>query len=151
MDLEFPYKITLKIPGDLEYIPAIRKFVSEVLQVSGFSSKFAFRSEIIVDEICNNAVSYGSDGQNDSEVELVCEIYQDRIELIIKDKGGKSVNTEKLKKSIEQKGDTEHVDQLGLGLEIVKMLSEKIELEVDENNVTSIHVVRKRETVNQPG
>jgi hypothetical protein len=35
----------------------------------------------------------------------------------------------------------------GMGLEIVKLLSETIELNVDENNLTSIRVIRKREDV----
>jgi hypothetical protein len=37
----------------------------------------------------------------------------------------------------------------GMGLEIVKLLSETIEINVDENNVTSIHVVRRREDMCQ--
>lgn len=143
MDLKFPYKIKVKLPSDLEYIPSIRKFVSEVLQVSGFSSKFAFRSEIIVDEICNNAINYGNESRSDSEVELVCEIHEDRIELLVKDQGGNSVHTDRLKQAVNSKETAEKEDQLGL--EIVRMLSEKIDLKVDENNVTSIHVVRKRE------
>ncbi|MFP4163967.1 MAG: ATP-binding protein [Chitinispirillaceae bacterium] len=143
MDLQFPYKIKVKLPSDLEYIPSIRKFVSEVLQVSGFSSKFAFRSEIIVDEICNNAINYGNESRPDTEVELICEIHQDRIELLVKDQGGNPLHTDRLKEAVKSKEAKEKDDQLGL--EIIKMLSEKVELEIDENNVTSIHVVRKRE------
>ncbi|MFP4015131.1 MAG: ATP-binding protein [Chitinispirillaceae bacterium] len=144
MDLKFPYQVKVKLPSDLEYIPSIRKFVSEVLQVSGFSSKFAFRSEIIVDEICNNAINYGNENKGDSEVELICEIHEERIELLVKDEGGNSVHTERLKQAVKSNEGTENENQLGL--EIVKMLSEKIDLKIDEkNNVTSIHVIRKRE------
>jgi tRNA/tmRNA/rRNA uracil-C5-methylase (TrmA/RlmC/RlmD family) len=32
-----------------------------------------------------------------------------------------------------------------LGLEIVKLLSETIEFNVDENNITSVHTIRRRE------
>ena len=63
--------VRVKFPGDLEYIPAVRKFVSEILQVCRFDQKFAFRSEIIIDEICNNAVTYGCTSQNAS-VTVVC-------------------------------------------------------------------------------
>jgi len=62
----------------------------------------------------------------------------------VKDRGGSTVHTDRLKDAItKEQGKT--LDQFGLGLEIVKMLSESIVLSVDENNVTSIHVVRKRE------
>jgi serine/threonine-protein kinase RsbW len=145
---QFPYTISVKLPSDLEIIPSIRKFVSEVLQVSGFSAKFAFRSEIIVDAICNNAITHGSAGNADSEVELAFTVFEDRVEVVVKDSGGSSANIEKLKEAVSRNRiglSLPDYETGGMGLEIVKLLSETIELKVDENNVTSIHVVRKRE------
>jgi hypothetical protein len=40
--------------------------------------------------------------------------------------------------------DTTHPKER-LGLEIVKMLAEKLDFEIDENNLTSVRVVRRRE------
>jgi len=148
MQLTFPYTISVRLPSDLEVIPSIRKFVSEVLQVSGFSAKFAFRSEIIVDAICNNAITHGSAGSADSEVELSCSIFKDRMEVVVKDSGGTSANIEKLKEAVRRSRvglPISDYESGGMGLGIVKLLSETIELKVDENNVTSIHVVRRRE------
>lgn len=152
MSMSFPYTVTVKLPSDLEVIPSIRKFVSEILQVSGFSAKFAFRSEVIVDAICNNAITYGSGGDGDSEIEVICEIHEDRMEVMVKDKGGTPEHLKRLKEAV-QKSTPKARDipammgevPTGMGLEIVKLLSEKIEFHVDENNVTSVHVVRKRE------
>ncbi|MDR0330584.1 MAG: ATP-binding protein [Chitinispirillales bacterium] len=152
MELTFPYTISVRLPSDLEIIPSIRKFVSEVLQVSGFSAKFAFRSEIIVDAICNNAITYGSEGGAESEVEASCVIYEDRMEIVVKDSGGTLTNIERLKDAVRRSRlglPLSDYGPSGMGLEIVKLLSETIELNVDENNVTSIHVVRKREEVSQ--
>jgi serine/threonine-protein kinase RsbW len=148
MDLGFPYTITVKLPSDLEIIPSIRKFVSEVLQVSGFSAKFAFRSEIIVDAICNNAITYGSRGDTDSEIEVSCEVHSDRMEVVVKDRGGSSAHIKRLKEAVRRNRlglPLTRDDSTGMGLEIVKLLSETIEFCVDENNLTSVHVVRKRE------
>jgi len=148
MELTFPYTIKVKLPGDLEIIPSIRKFVSEVLQMSGFSAKFAFRSEIIVDAICNNAITHGSAGNADSEVELSCIVYGDRMEVVVKDSGGSPADIERLKDAVRRNRfglSLPDYESGGMGLEIVKLLSETIDLEVGENNVTSIHVVRKRE------
>lgn len=147
MELTFPYTISVRLPSDLEIIPSIRKFVSEVLQVSGFSAKFAFRSEIIVDAICNNAITHGSAG-TDSDVELSCVVYSDRVEVVVKDRGGSSADIEKLKEAVHRNRlglPFSDYESSGMGLGIVKLLSETIDLKVDENNVTSIHVVRKRE------
>jgi serine/threonine-protein kinase RsbW len=148
MDLTFPYAVSVRLPGDLEIIPSIRKFVSEVLQVSGFSAKFAFRTEIIVDAICNNAITHGSVGGADSDVELSCIVHGDRFEVVVKDSGGSSADIEKLKEAVRRTRlglPFPDYEAGGMGLEIVKLLSETIDITVDENNVTSIHVVRKRE------
>lgn len=147
MKLQFPYSVTIRFPGDLEYIPAVRKFIAELLQVSSFSSKFAYRSEIIVDEICNNAVSYGCQHEA-AEIELVNELHDDRIEFTIKDQGGSQNHIGRLQSSISSSvAPTENeTQQEGLGLEIVRMLSESLNVIIDEQNLTSVHIVRKRES-----
>lgn len=146
MNLQFPYKVEISFPGDIEYIPAVRKFVSEVLQVSQFSPKFAYRSEIIVDEICNNAVTYGC-RTDDAKIELVCDIFEDGIEFTIKDPGGDHQHIDKLKNALNATSE-QNLDK-GLGLEIVRMLSESMNVVIDEQNLTSIKIVRKREDVTQ--
>jgi len=148
MDLTFPYTVSVRMPSDLEIIPSIRKFVSEVLQVSGFSAKFAFRSEIIIDAICNNAITHGNAGSSDNDVELNCIVHGDRLELVVRDGGGSVADIEKLKEAVRRNRlglPLPDYEAGGMGLEIVKLLSETIDITVDENNVTSIHVVRKRD------
>lgn len=145
MSISFPYKVVISFPGDLEYIPSVRKFVSELLVVSHFSNKFAYRSEIIVDEICNNAVNYGCRNE-DAHIELECEIFEDRIEFTIKDQGGSRENLQRLKSALKnENAAVDETSDKGLGLEIVRMLTEKMDLVIDDNNLTSMHVVRKRE------
>jgi len=143
MNIEFPYKVKLQFPGDTEYIPSIRKFVSEILQVSNFSSKFAYRSEIIVDEISNNAVIFGCNEEN-ACIDLECIVYEDRIEFTIRDQGGTKDNVDKLQNAIKRT-DENDVSKKGLGIEIVRMLSESMDIQVNKDNLTSIHIVRKRE------
>ena len=145
-NIHFPYTVNVSFPGDLEYIPAVRKFIAELLQVSNFDSKFAYRSEIIVDEICNNAVTYGCRSEN-AEIELRNTIFEDRIEYTIMDQGGSRENLRRLKHAVKStvEGTEESSTQGGLGLEIVRMLSERLDVVIDEKNLTSVHVVRKRE------
>ena len=141
MESETPYRITVSFPGELEYIPLVRKMVSDILQVLHFSPKFTFRSEFIVDELCNNAVTYGS-GADRSTVEVLCDTYNDRVEFTVKDRGGSSENIKRLRQAIAEKP-----MEKGGGLELVRMLAEKVEFTIDEKNLTQIHVVRKREDV----
>jgi anti-sigma regulatory factor (Ser/Thr protein kinase) len=143
--------LKIKFPGAIEYIPAVRKFIAEILQVSKFSPKFAYRTEIIVDELCNNAVTHGSLSE-DASIDLVCNVLEDKVEFKIKDEGGCQEDIERLRRTVD--GDQKHTENLmdnnsmpasGLGLEIVRMLSEEMRLEVDDQSLLSIHVVRKRE------
>ncbi|MBN2036746.1 MAG: ATP-binding protein [Chitinispirillaceae bacterium] len=141
MKSETPYCLAVSFPGELEYIPLVRKMISEVLRVLKFSDKFTFRSEFIIDELCNNAVIYGS-GTDRSLVEIQCNAFSDRVEFNVKDRGGSSENIQKLRQAIAE-GPMEQ----GGGLDLVRMLAEKVECTVDERNITQIHVVRKREDV----
>jgi len=133
MDLTFPYTVSVQLPSDLEIIPSIRKFVSEVLQVSGFSAKFAFRSEIIVDAICNNAITHGSAGGAESVVDLSCTIHSDRLGVVVRDSGGSPADIEKLREAVRRNRlglPLPDYEVGGMGLEIVKLLSETIDIKV---------------------
>ena len=144
-----PLLFKLKFPSNADYIPPIRKFVSEVLQVQHFNPKFSFRSEVIVDEICYNAVMYGSHSM-EATVDLLCSVFPDRVEFQINDEGGSHEHMERLKKVIEKRDEVEtdnvhSKSNKGLGLEIVRMLSAKVNLKIKKDNVTSIQVVKNRE------
>jgi anti-sigma regulatory factor (Ser/Thr protein kinase) len=150
MKKETPYTFKIRIPSDMDYIAPVRKFVSELLQIQHFNSKFSFRSEIIVDEICHNAVLYGSK-TIDATIDLVCTICSDSVEFHINDQGGTNDDIKRLKMVIENKEEKteKEIETLreskGLGLEIVRMLSNEVDLKIDKDNMTSIHIVRKRE------
>jgi anti-sigma regulatory factor (Ser/Thr protein kinase) len=149
MENKNPYIFKIKFPSDLDYIAPVRKFVAETLSVTKFSPKFAYRSEVIVDEICHNAIIHGSRSL-DATVEMVCKIFPDRFEFQVNDQGGKKDDLDRLKTAMK-KADTrlaeitEEKDSRGLGLEIVRLLSEEVKMEVGEGNTTTVRVVRKRE------
>jgi anti-sigma regulatory factor (Ser/Thr protein kinase) len=146
LNVLFPFSVTTRFPGDLEYIPAIRKFVADLLQVANFSPKFAYRSEIIIDEICNNAVTYGCRSEN-AEIELVTTLHEDGIEFTIVDQGGDKHHLKRLKNAAKaDRTDKKVPEPHGIGLEIVRMLSERLDVVINEENLTSIHIVRKKET-----
>jgi anti-sigma regulatory factor (Ser/Thr protein kinase) len=144
-----PLIFKVKFPSNADYIPPLRKFVSEVLHVQRFNPKFSFRSEVIVDEICYNAVMYGSHSM-DAAVDLICHVFPDRVEFQINDEGGSHEHMERLKRVIEKSDEDEkeasHLkSNKGLGLEIVRMLSAKVNLKIKKDNVTSIQVIKNRE------
>jgi anti-sigma regulatory factor (Ser/Thr protein kinase) len=149
MDDKKPYIFKIKFPSDLDYIAPVRKFVAETLAVTKFSPKFAYRSEVIVDEICHNAIIHGS-RSIDATVEMECTIFPDRFEFHVNDQGGRKEDLDRLKNAVrkaDRRADESIEDNegRGLGLEIVRLLSEEVKMEVGEANTTRVRVVRKRE------
>lgn len=149
MDTQTPYVFKVKFPSDLDYVSPVRKFVAETLAVNKFSPKFAYRSEVIVDEICHNAIIHGS-RTVDATVEIECKVFSDRFEFQVNDQGGKKDDIERLKHAMKNADArladaSQEKESRGLGLEIVRLLSEEIKMEVGEDNMTTVRVVRKRE------
>lgn len=143
------YLFEMTFPGDLEYIPAVRKYVADVLGANNFSPKFTYRSEIIVDEICNNAVNFGCVGVN-ARVKLGCQVDNRRVQFEINDEGGSKSDVNRLAESINT-GNTAAARGLQLrpekqlGLEIVRMISDDLSCELSKNNLTTVRVVKNRE------
>ncbi len=140
-----PSLFSLSIPGDVDYIPPARKFVYETILSYGFSSKFAYRSEVVVDEVCNNAVMYGC-SHIEAEVNITLSVYTDYIEIEVSDSGGNVEDKRRLSQAAKQTtaNGNESINENTLGLEMVKLLSSEMHVAVGENNTTSIRVVRRR-------
>jgi len=141
-------EIELEFPADMEYIPLIRKLVSEIMAVNEFSPKYAYRAEIIADEICMNAVKFGSP-RLESRIVFRCSVFPERVEMTIKDEGGAPENLARLRRVIETM-DTEEVRSdaaktRGRGLEIVRMLANGVDMKVDSQGLTEIHVIKYRQ------
>lgn len=155
MDENTPYRLKLSFPGNLEYVFPVRKLVYEVLLVNNFSQKFAYRSEVIVDEICSNAINYGCKSL-DAHVEFLCLIFSDRMEVQVKDQGGNHGDIERLRVALKTEDESKEDEfkklhkpyESCLGLEIVRVLSEEMDLQIDDNNITTLRVVRKRKSGN---
>ena len=101
MKTEIPYHLAISFPGALDYIPLVRQLVSDTLQALNFSSKFNFRSEFLVDELCNNAVIHGFPPDR-QPVEVLCDAYGDRIEISVKGPGGSRENIRRFCEAIAE-------------------------------------------------
>lgn len=145
--------ITLDFPSDLEYIPAVRRLVSDLTEVKGFSPKYAFRTEIICDELCNNAAKFGS-VELGSRINIRCDLQDDHIHLVISDEGGREEDIKRLEEAVssacEKKEDDDSTYSMrGRGLEMVNMLSSEVKCKFSKKGNTEIRVVKYREDINE--
>lgn len=82
--------IEMKIPAKPEYVGIIRLTLSGVASRMGYAYEEIEDLKIAVSEACTNAVQHaykGADGE-DGEVAVRFLVYEDRLEIIVADKGG---------------------------------------------------------------
>ena len=145
-----PQEVFLDFPGDIDFIPEVRKFISNVIHVNKFSKRFSFRTEIIIDELCSNAVKFGhlEAGEN---IRLSCRVTQQAVVLNVINKRAQEKHLKRLSEAISKKTEAQpfHEMESGRGIKIVKILADKVEL-VQEDG-TCVRVTRKRnsDTVTQ--
>lgn len=136
---EIPFRLKVSFPGDIDQIPLVRQLFSDTFQILHFSPKCSFRSELLVDELCNTAMVHGSRSQR-SSVELLCEAYQDRVEFsVIGDRGCRE-NGECAREAVAGTSFGKNSDT-----SLLRMLCDSVTCAIDKNNASHIRVVRKRE------
>lgn len=134
------HDLEIVFPSDGDYIPAVRKFVAEAALIQGFSQKFSYRSEIIIDELANNAVKFGPKSK-DAVITLGCTFTEDSLRLKVRDRGGSQDEVTNLRKSIDNR---DSMNFMGHGLEIVKMLASSVDMQSYDNGETVVRVVKQR-------
>ena len=136
---------TIMFPTSLDYVPSVRDFICNVASMRGFSEQEAYRIQTIVDEICNNAIEHGS-RNTDEPITVICTIDDEKMDLIVEDRGADKSAAEGLKKAIAKvQFDTDgkvSVEKRGRGLPIVAMLSDMLEIDTRSGPGTKVHVIK---------
>ena len=135
---------SVKLPSDLEYIPPLRQFVAEIARVEGFSKKFCFRTEIIVDELVTNGILHGSQDVH-STITMSARFEDGSMNLSVQDQGGSRQNLENLKRAVYSPKPPSNDKKKGRGLVIVQMLSSEVKIDLGENGQTQVHVVKTKD------
>lgn len=133
----------LKIPANHEYVPALRRLITSVVTQKGYSRKDAFRIETIVDELSNNAIEHGNPEQGKISVDF--NLDYSKVEIIVSNMS--KMADQKDSSIIEQKFANPVIDEdstRGRGLSLVKMLSDELKLDINEQG-TTVYVTKVRE------
>ncbi len=134
----------VQLPSDLEYIPPLRQFIAEIARVEGFSKKFCFRTEIIVDELVTNGILHGSQDVH-APITINAKFEADQLNLSVQDQGGTRQNLENLKHAIYSPKPPSTEKKRGRGLVIVQMLTNELKIDLGENGNTQVRVVKTRD------
>ena len=133
----------LECPSDLDYVQPLRHFVAELARLEGFPKKFCFRTEILVDELCTNAVVHGTE-EPQGEIQVRAVFHPDRMDLAVQDRGGRPEKLEVLRTAVYSPRPTQN-ETKGRGLVIVQMLSDDLKLNLTDTGHTQVQVTKLRE------
>jgi anti-anti-sigma factor len=137
--------VELTFPSKLSFVPPVRQFASRVARQKGYGNRDSFRIETIVDEICNNAVEHGVEGE-ESDIDLALSIDRKKIEVKVSNTSDpeKIDSLKEISKSLFVPQILTEDTKRGRGLALVKMLSNDFEIEYSGVG-TCVHVTKLRE------
>lgn len=87
-------RITITLPTSAYFISGIRDFTLNMIKnTTNFEEKWAFRFQSVVDELCNNAIEYGSAPGSDVRITFIYK-KDDYLDISVEDTGtGKNKTT----------------------------------------------------------
>lgn len=140
--------LKMEMSPNFSFVPGIRSCISRTAYNFGFDDREAYHIEIVIDEICNNAIEYGSK-KKDGKINLECKFTKNTMEFIVKDFGDKGFNVDEalrrgfnLLKEEVTKGELK-APRRGRGLIIVKKLVDKLDIRTGKNG-TQVRIIKKK-------
>lgn len=126
MDEQEKTKITITLPTNAYFMSGIRDFTLTMIKnTTNFPEKWAFRFQSVVDELCNNAIEYGS--ATGSEIRISFTHVKDQfLEIMVEDTGtGKNKTSSKeLQKLFQERKEAGYVFTGIRGRGLVKIVGE---------------------------
>ena len=139
--------IALKIPSDVFYVDLVRTFVGKLAERLEFSRKRGADIQLVLDEICTNAVKHGSSGVTDS-IGLCIGVDKNTLEILVQDTGradapaGGWITPERLR---EIEANRSPWRESGHGIFIAKSIADVHEMQCNAAGGTDVRVVFHRE------
>jgi hypothetical protein len=122
--------IKVVFPSYSDLVPSVRKFISDAVLLEGYPSRFAFQTEVIVDELCQSAMQFNLGGG--AEISFEFEFLPEGVEIRLQGAVARTEQVQKLRKAIEESRKVKHL--LGGGMEIIQLLSTTMDVLGDEGN-----------------
>ena len=107
------------------YLDSVRKKTEEIAQQMGFDEEQIFDLALVVDEAYVNAIEHGAEGKKETELEIKFSIFDDKLEISIKDCGrGFDMNKISVPNNLKSISSTR-----GRGLGLMKLLTDEFSMD----------------------
>ena len=135
--------IELKIPSTAFYIEPVRAFIGNLAQSLGFPRKRVADIQLVLDEVCSNAVHHGSANATD-DVKLRIGVDAHALEILVRDTGSGNAEQKSWlthERLLEIEANRSPSSERGHGIFIAKSLSDTHEMQFNEAGGTDVRVV----------
>ena len=146
-----PLKITVILPTNAYFLSGVRDFTMNIVRnLTGFSEQWAYRFQSVVDELCNNAIEYGSAVGKEIKITFL-SVPGKRIEVFVEDTGTSAVKktAQEMMALVSQRRNIDPTKITGLrgrGLaQIVANWTDTLEYLDNEQGGLTVHVVKNLE------
>jgi serine/threonine-protein kinase RsbW len=116
-------QIEIKLPNNVAFICALRAFIKSLARRLEFHPTRVEDIELVVDELCNNAMEHGS--EPDSQVTVIISVKDSALDILVRDEGKGESSSHFLRslREIRRRRLSPHSER-GYGIYIVEMLSD---------------------------
>lgn len=106
-----PMRIVITLPTNAYFISGIRDFTLGLIKnTTQFSEQWAFRFQSVVDELCNNAIEYGSAPTSDIRITFLIAVNK-YLQIDVEDTGTgkKGMKAKQLKELVDERKQPDYI------------------------------------------
>ena len=133
---------SLKIPGTMENLEIIRKFVAEIARKSGFSEEETNKIELAVDEACSNIIEHAYGGEDRGVIECSWHVQDGDLTIVLRDYGQPFDPTAVPEPDVE--ADLEERTGGGLGLYFIHQIMDEVIFDFDSEAGNLLTLVKRK-------
>ncbi len=131
----------LIVPGRYERIQEVCEFVCRVAEEAGMNEQEVFHCQLAVDEACTNIIEHGYGGEDQGNIEAVCDEQDGELTILLKDTGKPFDPT-----VVPEPGPYQSIDDAtvgGHGLYFMRRVMDTVEFDCRESGNTLTMIKRK--------
>lgn len=140
-------KITLTIPTGAYFLSGLRNLAFNIAkEMTGFSEKWAYRWQSVIDELINNAIEHGSAANQEIKIIFISH-YLESVEAFIEDTGTGPIKktANEMNQYLNSPHDPQKMKSIrGRGLcQIASQWSDQLDFKDNDQGGLTIHVLKR--------
>lgn len=134
--------VTKIFPGNYKNLANIGQFIIEQAEEAGFSPSDIYAIQMAVDEACSNIIDHAYGGENIGEIEIKVKQCDDKLKIILTDKGEPFVPEDVPQPDITSP--LEIRKERGLGIFFMRSLMDKVIFKFSQTKGNTLTLIKNK-------